>query len=140
MITHSIPGRIRVRHAAPLTEDALNTLTSDIRKLAPSARVEHNPETCGTLIVFDEKDASPAVVELCGGREDTAAPAGGCPMQQLKIPWPSMRVVKRGMSASLLASMGLLALNREGAHALFGSVFLACLARHAWVYRRRLIQ
>ena len=58
MITHSIPGRIRVRHATPLTEDALNTLTSDIRKLAPSARVEHNPETCGTLIVFEEKDAS----------------------------------------------------------------------------------
>lgn len=139
MITHSIPGRIRVRHAAPLTADALDVLISDIRKAAPSARVEHNPETCGTLILFEEKEASSAIEQLCGGRA-AAAPAGDCPMRHLKIPWPSMRAVKRGMSVSLLASMGLLALNREGGHALFGSIFLACLTRHVWVYRRRLIQ
>jgi hypothetical protein len=48
-----------------------------------------------------------------------------------------MGQIKRGMSASLLTSLGLAVMRREGGHAMMGGVFLGLLARHLWVYRKR---
>lgn len=133
MITHAIPGRIRFRHGTAMTEERLEQLVKGIRDLAPSATVERNPGTGSILIRFLENEAGPAILELLG-----AGPAvANCPGRGV-LAWPPMKQIKRGMALSLAASLGLLAARREGGHALLGGVFLGLLARHAWVYRKRL--
>ncbi len=138
MISHAIPGRIRLRHTSPLSQTDIDDLALRIRELAPSAVLEHDPRTLGTLILFEEKEASSGIADLVGtGQERTAAPA--CtPLDWSVSRWLTMRRVKRGMAVSLTASLALLAARREDGHALAGGVFLALLGRHVWVYRKRL--
>jgi hypothetical protein len=45
---------------------------------------------------------------------------------------------KTGMMVSLLTSLGLLVLRREGNHAAIGGIFLGFLGRHLWVYRKKI--
>jgi hypothetical protein len=133
MISHMTPGRIRLRHAAPLTQAALEALARHIRSVAPSAVLKHTPQTSGTLVLFDEKELSSRVLALFTSGEKVSRPAN--------LParcWPPMRQIKRGMAVSLLAFLGLLVVRREGAHAAMGGVFLSLLARHLWVYRKRI--
>ncbi|MDZ7641757.1 MAG: hypothetical protein U5J62_07035 [Desulfurivibrio sp.] len=44
-----------------------------------------------------------------------------------------MGTIKRGMAASLVAALILVALDREKGHALMGGLFLGLLSRHLWV-------
>jgi len=135
MITHAIPGRIRFRHGTPMTEERLEQLVKGILDLAPSATVERNSGTGSILIRFLENEAGPAIQELLGAG---GGPVGAnCPGRNV-LAWPPMKQIKRGMALSLAASLGFLAARREGGHALLGGVFLGLLARHAWVYRKRL--
>lgn len=50
------------------------------------------------------------------------------------------RVARRGMLASLAASMVLAALGRKRWHTVTGIVFLKFLAMHLWVHRRHLVR
>jgi hypothetical protein len=138
MISHAIPGRIRLRHTSPLSQTDIDDLALRIRELAPSAVLEHDPRTLGTLILFEEKEAGSGIADLVGaGQERAAAPA--CTPRDWSVSrWLTMRRVKRGMAVSLTASLALLAARREDGHALAGGVFLALLGRHVWVYRKRL--
>lgn len=145
MIVHAIPGRLRLRHAQALTEPALESLAERIRAVAPSAVVEHTPATRGTLVRYEEKDRAPELMALLAEPADLA---GVMPTSQRRscgpssrkgaLRWPAMRQIKQGMALSLGASLGLAAMRRERGHAVAGGVFLGLLARHLWVYRRRL--
>ncbi|WP_310601400.1 hypothetical protein [Desulfobulbus sp.] len=137
MITHALPGRIRLRHSRPPGSEELAQLLRQIGAVAPSATLSHSPRSGTTLIEFTEQTCSGEVLALLqAGSCDRAASA---PKRQNGLCcWPSMTAVKRGMTGSLLATLGLAALRREGGHILAGGIFLACLSRHLWVYRRRL--
>ena len=138
MISHAIPGRIRLRHSASLSLSALADLTARVRAVAPSAVLEHNPRARSTLVLFQEKELSSRVLALFP-REDRPLPSrnrgaisrpAGC--------WPHMRQIKRGMTVSLLASLGLLAAGQKGTHGVMGGIFLGLLSRHLWVYRKNI--
>ena len=138
MISHAIPGRIRLRHPAPLSPAALAELTERVRAVAPSAVLEYNPQARSTLVLFAERELSARVLTLFP-RGDGASPRPARAAIALPgLRWPRMRQVKRGMTVSLLASLGLLAARREGGHAAMGGIFLGLLARHLWVYRQRI--
>lgn len=138
MISHAIPGRIRLRHPSPLSQADLDALAQRIRELAPSAVLEHDPRTLGTLILFQEKDAGPGLEDMLGAVRERV-PAGACAARDWSVSnWLTMRRVKRGMAVSLAASLALLAARREDGHALAGGIFLGLLGRHVWVYRKRL--
>lgn len=138
MISHAIPGRIRLRHAASLSPAALAELTARVRNVAPSAVLEHNPQARSTLVLFQEKDLNPRVLALFSSK-DQASP---CPARgSICLPalhWPHMRQIKRGMTVSLLASLGLLAARQKDGHGVLGAVFLGLLSRHLWVYRKKI--
>lgn len=139
MIAHVLPGRIRLRHAAPLTKDELAMLSQRIREIAPSVSLTHTPQSGSTLVTFAEHHRTPAVLALI----QPVAPHKPCRVAascRPRLRWPSMTMVKRGMTGSLAASLGLLALRREGGHALAGGLFLVFLSRHLWVYRKRLVK
>lgn len=138
LISHALPGRIRLRHPVSLSPAACAELTERVRAVAPSAALEYSPHARSTLVRFAEKDLSPRVLALFSkGSQAPPAPCRGAVGLPV-LHWPHMRQVKRGMAVSLVASLGLLAARRETAHAVTGGVFLGLLARHLWVYRRRL--
>lgn len=133
MISHSIPGRLRLRHVAPLSGASLEELTARVRAVAPSAMLHYTPQTKSTLIIFEETGLNSKMLALFASEEKTPPPA-----KPPLLCWPAMGQIKRGMSASLLTSLGLAVVRREGGHAMMGGVFLGLLARHLWVYRKRL--
>lgn len=139
MIVHILPGRIRLRHGGPLSTDQLDALGRRIRAIAPSATLTQTGKTASILVEFAERERTGAVVALLEprARVRSTGPAGP---GRSRFGWPSMTVVKRGMIGSLLGSLGLVALRREGGHALAGGVFLLFLSRHLWVYRKRLVK
>ncbi|WP_028318083.1 hypothetical protein [Desulfobulbus elongatus] len=150
MIVHALPGRIRLRHAAPPSRNELDALGLCVRAVAPSARLTHMPSSGSTLVEFTEHGLTDAVLSLlqgpsCGCTAPDrpaavrSAPAAGSASARV-FRWPSMSVVKRGMTGSLLVSLGLAALRREGGHGLTGGIFLVFLSRHLWVYRKRLLK
>lgn len=138
MISHAIPGRIRLRHPASLSPVDLAELTARVRAVAPSAVLEYNPQARSTLVLFKEKDMNSRVLALFP-KKDQATP---CPVRgSICIPalrWPQMRQIKRGMTVSLLASLGLLAARQKDGHGVMGAVFLGLLSRHLWVYRKKI--
>jgi hypothetical protein len=137
MIAHVLPGRIRLRHASPLSQDQLDALSQRIRGIAPSVALTHTPQSGSTLVAFTEYDRTKEVLTLIQplSLQKTRRSSAVC---HTRLRWPSMTVVKRGMSGSLIASLGLVALRREGGHALTGGLFLVFLSPHLWVYRKRL--
>lgn len=138
MISHAIPGRIRLRHTSPLSRTDLDDLALRIRELAPSAVLEHDPRTLGTLILFQEKEAGARLADMLGAGQERGTVPACAPRDWGVSRWLTMRRVKRGMAVSLAASLTLLAARREGGHALAGGIFLSLLGRHVWVYRKRL--
>lgn len=138
MISHAIPGRIRLRHTSPLSQADLDDLALRIREFAPSAVLEHDPRTLGTLVLFEEKEVSSRLEGMLGAGQERVAQVACAPRDWTFSRWLTMRRVKRGMAVSLAAAMAMLAVRREGGHALAGGVFLSLLGRHVWVYRKRL--
>lgn len=138
MICHALPGRLRLRCHTPIATADLDNLAKRIKALAPSAQIDYTPQTGSVLILYAEKEQHRQVLALCNQSLPHPAPAkmSGPPKPALR--WPPMKAIKRGMSVSLLASLALLAAGSERGHAITGSVFLALLARHTWVYRKRL--
>ncbi|MFN2355331.1 MAG: hypothetical protein ABR512_12500 [Desulfopila sp.] len=137
MISHVLPGRIRLRHAAPLSPESLAELTLQIQSVVPSGMLNHNPQTGSTLILFAEKELTSQVLSLFPTEKKALCPVSGS-VSLPALRWPHMRHIKRGMTVSLLTSLGLLVLRREGSHAAIGGVFLSFLGRHLWVYRKRI--
>ncbi|HSV28044.1 MAG TPA: hypothetical protein VLL76_00755, partial [Candidatus Omnitrophota bacterium] len=64
MIAHVLPGRIRLRHTAPVSRDELDQLGQRIREIAPSATLSNNPQSGSTLVVFAEHDRTGELLTL----------------------------------------------------------------------------
>lgn len=139
MKIHVLPGRIRLRPETTLDLGDREFLGDQLRTIIPSAMLEHSAASGSILIRFEEKELTDTVLALLKSKK--------IPVSYRKKPsspavwrWPSQTVVKRAMAGSLLASLLLATLDREKAHVFTGSVFLAFLSRHLFVYRRRLLK
>lgn len=152
-VASSIPGRIRLRHAALRNPDRLARLQRTIADW-PQVRAVTANETAGSLLVrydagaLDDNDCArrcaAALAELLperAGQAPTVAvsvPAtrarGGAPRVRAN------RAAKRAMLASLAASMLLAAFGAKRWHIWTGLVFLHALGVHLWVHRRNLLR
>lgn len=144
MITSQVPGRIRLRPASPLAAQTVERLLEAIRLHAPSATLQTAPASGSMLLTFQERQATPAVAAVIRDMSPAWTPKQNQTLArknaQSTFALPSMRTVKRGMVVSLGASLALVAAGSERGHAIAGGVFTALLARHVWVYRRRLLK
>lgn len=144
MIVSELPGRIRARLSGPLGEQALESLRAAVAKAASGAYVEHNPRSMSVLVVWTPGPRRDAGVRqaLQAHLKEAAAPAaaGTACVTLPAIKWPSMKTVKKGMAVSLGVALGALALRSERAHAWAGGAFTLLLARHLYVYRKRLFK
>jgi hypothetical protein len=150
-IVSSIPGRLRLRVAAPGAPAALDRLRSQIEQWEAVGSVAINPRTGSLLVHYDATRLTAARLEECAraaaatlvraaakvGSGGTALPPrthGGTPRVRAN------RLAKRGMLASLALSLVLAALGNKRGHWLAGALFLHALAVHLWAHRRHLFR
>jgi hypothetical protein len=150
LIASSIPGRLRLRHAALRNPHQLERLRAATAGWQGVLAVATNPRAGSLLIRYDpvrletkpcEQRALAAVAEVLGLRPVTAGPTrrhagrpGGLPRVKVN------RWAKRGMLASLALSLALAAMGHKSWHALVGIAFLHGLAVHLWIHRQRLLR
>lgn len=150
-IVSSIPGRLRLRVAAPGAPAALDRLRSQIEQWEAVGSVAINPRTGSLLVHYDATRLTAAGLEdrVCSaaatlaraaakvGSGGTALPPrthGGTPRVRAN------RWAKRGMLASLALSLVLAVLGNKRGHWLVGALFLHALAVHLWAHRRHLFR
>lgn len=143
-IASSIPGRLRLRG------DALRDAARCARWRRQVANWRHvssaaaNPRTGSLLVCYDSQRLDPArfaarVLSLV----ERASPAPGPAPAPTRGGASRVRVnrhAKRGMLASLAASLLLAGAGLKRWHALTGGLFLAALAVHLWVHRRHVLR
>jgi len=149
-IVSSIPGRLRLHHAALRNPQRLARLAAvigawpQVQFVIPNARA-------GSLRVL--YDATALQEADCNRRCETALqqllPAG-TPREPDRVaqrkarsraqPLNPNRLAKRGMLASLVLSMLLAATGAKKWHALTGVFFLHALGVHLWTHRRQILK
>lgn len=136
MIVSNLPGRVRVRFPRPLTEEEAAMVAQAVKDLDPAAELDFGRRNA-SLLARCRKDAETGQA-LC---ELLNAHVARCSSMAASKPKPpetiSMATVKKGMTLGLGGSLALLAMRSERGHAIAGGVFLGFLARHLWVYRKR---
>ncbi len=159
-VASSLPGRIRLRHAALRNPERLARLQRTIRDWPPVRAVSVNERAGSLLVSYDafalrEDECArrciaalagvlPARTEAPTGRA-TAAPAanGTPPRAPARSGAPRVRanrLAKRAMLATLAASMLLAAMGAKRWHIWTGIAFLHALGVHLWVHRRNLLR
>ncbi|MCD6706522.1 MAG: hypothetical protein LT080_08735 [Thiobacillus sp.] len=149
-VSSSIPGRIRLRHAALRNPDRLARIERSIGAWPQVRAVSTNAKAGSLLVTYDAaaldandcaKRCEAAVAELLPGqaapasaRAAPASPRHGSPRVRAN------RMAKRAMLASLAASMLLAAVGAKRWHIGTGVFFLHALGVHLWVHRRHLIR
>lgn len=152
MLESVLPGRIRARLPQDLPAETQAAIRAALDKAAAGSCMEYNPRSGSLLVSWQpgpkrdmavlkvvEANMSPEAAKpagpICSGMARVSELANG-----VNIPWPSMRTVKRGMAASLGVALVALALKSERAHIWAGGAFSALLARHLYVYRKRVFK
>ena len=142
-VSSSIPGRIRLRHAALRNPDRLARIERSIGAWPQVRAVSTNAKAGSLLVTYDAaaldandcaKRCEAAVAELLPGQAAPASPRHGSPRVRAN------RLAKRAMLASLAASMLLAAVGAKRWHIGTGVFFLHALGVHLWVHRRHLIR
>ncbi len=136
-IVSSLPGRIRVR--LPQLRDAarLARLHDALAACHEVRDCQFNPATGSLLLHYDPAACDPQAME---NLVDEAVDA------ELAAPRPETpairanRASKRIMLGSLAISLGYAALGRKRPHIIAGGIFLAALAVHLSVHRKRLLK
>lgn len=149
MIASSVPGRIRLRHAAlrePRNGEQLRAILTTWRHVQ-SVKVS---SANGSLTVnYDAAGIAPGrleqrLLELVRGVAGPATPGATGAPTRVRPPAArrarANRWAKRGMLASLTSSLLLVAAGNRRWHALTGAAFLPALAVHLWVHRRQLLR
>lgn len=151
LIASSLTGRIRLRAAALREPARLERLRAMAMQWRGVREVCVNPKAGSLLIHYDparldrarfDARAEALVAQMLG--TDTA-PAASSALAEPRPSHGSARIranrhAKRGMLASLAASLLLAGMGRSRWHALTGVFFLHTLAVHLWVHRRHLLR
>jgi len=135
MIASILPGRIRARVAPGTPPAVVEALREAVASAAPGGAVDYAPRSGGLLITWDAAPEPDAAVLVAVRR--VAGPEAKGPRP---VNWPSMRTVKRGMAVSLGVALAALAVRNERTHIWAGGAFSVLLARHLFVYRKRLFK
>ncbi len=148
-ITSFIDGRVRVRHRA-LRDVAAAEEARAVLAAAPGVRAATvNPHTGSLLLEYDshmlDRDGVVALLGQVG--ELPALKADECgenvPARRCRLPKglsraQALRLVNRGMLATLAASLAFILAGRGPGHVVAGGAFLALNAVHLYAYRRNL--
>lgn len=158
-VASSLPGRIRLRHAALRNPDRLARLQRSIAAWPQVRAVSVNEKAGSLLISYDaaalrENDCARrcevALAEVLPARTEVApapimngAPPRAATPAQARSGAPRVRanrIAKRAMLASLAASLLLAAMGAKRWHIGTGIAFLHALGVHLWVHRRNLVR
>jgi|GEM_PF-383828 len=152
-VASSLPGRIRLRHAALRNPDRLARLQRSIAAWPQVRAVSVNEKAGSLLINYDaaalrENDCARrcevALAEVLPARTEVApAPPRAATPAQARSGAPRVRanrIAKRAMLASLAASLLLAAMGAKRWHIGTGIAFLHALGVHLWVHRRNLVR
>lgn len=144
-IVSSLPGRLRLRGTA--LRDAVRA--TRLRALAAGWRhvssVEVNPRTGSLLVCYDATRLMPARIEariLQAARQASPVAPPKAPAEA-RTGSPRVRAnrwAKRGMLASLAATLLLAVGGTKRWHTLAGIAFLHALAVHLWAHRRHILR
>lgn len=149
-IASSIPGRIRLRHAALRNPLRLQQLEDRIGEWAHVQSAASNPKAGSLLVRYDAAALNAhefaarcetALAELLPRTEAPAPVAAPRPLPRggtRRV--RANRLAKRGMLASLALSMLLAAAGSKRWHAMTGVFFLHALGVHLWVHRHHLVR
>lgn len=152
MITSCIPGRVRLRHPRLHDPDESGRLCALLHVTEGILDVTANPRTGSLLVLYDttvvnEDDLARAAARCTGYLAASAherAPdtqAGhGVRTRRGFDRRESARLAKRGMMATLGATLLLGLAGREKAHVAAGTLFTLCNAYHIYAYRRQLLR
>lgn len=139
-IVSSLPGRIRIRDTALRQADRLERLAAAVAGHPGVLGVEANSRAGSLVLRYDaalaDTEAMEAAVEAAAEAELARPRPGLKPSTRVRL----NRYAKRGMAASLGASMLLAAVGKKQWHAATGGAFLACLLVHLAVHRRHLLR
>lgn len=163
MIASSIPGRIRLRHAALRRPERLERLALSLSDWPEALTLEPNARTGSLLLHYDPSrltraeserrcvaalqallppppSPEPALQPAAQGPTAPAAASTGVatvrPSQRVR----ANRLAKRLMLASLLATLVLAAAGAKRWHTGAGLLFVHALGVHLWVHRRHLLR
>lgn len=167
MIASSIPGRIRLRHAALRRPERLELLARRLSDWPEALTLEPNARTGSLLLHYDASLLAPAESERrCvaalqallpqppspePATDSTLQPAAQGPTTPAAASTSAAtargsrrvranRVAKRLMLASLLATLVLAAAGAKRWHIGAGLLFVHALGVHLWVHRRHLLR
>ena len=146
-VVSSLPGRLRLRHASLRQPARLEQLRQTLAAWPESRAIQANPATGSLLLSYDVAARPQSECEQrCEAALAALLPPPATPAA-LQAPRASRtqtlranRLAKRGMLASLAASMALAAVGAKRSHIWTGVVFLHALGVHLWVYRRSLLR
>jgi hypothetical protein len=129
-----IPGRVRIR----LKDDVLVEKIAQMAQNMPGImETSINPKTGSLLVLYDEhlldEKNLTKLMETYMPQVAKLKPNSG------KKSKNTMRMVKKGMLASLGLSVTSALLDQEGFHIVMGLFFLGFLSYHIFSYRKRLI-
>lgn len=137
-IISSLPGRIRLRDPALRQADRLERLGAALENLDGILAVEGNLKAGSLVLRYEaagrDVEAMEAAVDELADAEFSRPRPGLKPSTRVRL----NRYAKRGMAASLGASLVLAAAGYKRWHVLTGGAFVACLAVHLAVHRRHL--
>lgn len=157
-VVSSIPGRVRLRHAALRDSSRLARLGAVVEGWPGVLSVTMNARTGSLLATYDvdrlpERDClarcqatfaglAPEPVADSATAPDTGAPSPVArPARRSGAPRVrANRLAKQGMLASLAVSMLLAAIGAKRWHIWTGMFFLHALGVHLWVHHRNLLR
>ncbi len=169
VIASSIPGRIRLRHAALRRPERLERLARSLSDWPEALTLEPNARTGSLLLHYDpsrltraeserrcvaalqallpqppspESSPEPALQPALqpAARGSAAAAASGAATARPSQRVRANRLAKRLMLASLLATLVLAAAGAKRWHTGAGLLFVHALGVHLWVHRRHLLR
>ncbi len=143
-VASSLPGRVRLRGPALRDAALCARLQARVAGWRHVSSLEANPRTGSLLVRYDGNRLDPArfaarivkVVEQASLMLEPAPARAHGVTSRVR----ANRHAKRGMLASLAASLLLAGAGLKRWHALSGGLFAASLAVHLWVHRRQVLR
>jgi len=139
-VVSSLPGRIRLRDPALRQPDRLERLCAALQAMEAVLMVEANLKAGSVVFRYDATEVDVEAVEAAVERAAEAEISRPRPAHRPSARVRINRYAKRGMLASLGASLILAAAGQKRWHILTGGAFVACLAVHLVVHRRHLVR